>query len=49
VIPRQQAVKTFLPEIAAALGNPQADADPRDNTEATDWSVATLRYEIKPR
>ena len=49
VIPRQQAVKTFLPQIAAALGNPVVDADPHDNTEATDWSVATLRYEIKPR
>jgi len=49
VIPRQQAVKTFLPQIAAALGNPVADDNPQDNTEATDWSVATIRYEIKPR
>ncbi len=49
VIPRQEAVKTFLPEIAAALGNPVANADPQENTEPTDWSVATMRYEIKPR
>jgi hypothetical protein len=49
VIPRQEAVTTFLPQIAAALGNPLADADPNDNTTAPDWSVATLRYEIKPR
>ena len=49
VIPRQEAVTSFLPQIAAALGNPVANADPDDNTEPTDWSVATLRYEIKPR
>jgi hypothetical protein len=49
VIPRQEAVKSFLPQIAAALGNPVANSNPADNTEPMEWSVATMRYEIKPR
>lgn len=49
VIPREEALQSFLPEIAAALGNPVASADPNLNTEPVEWSVATLRYEITPR
>jgi hypothetical protein len=49
VIPRQEAVKTFLPQIAAALGNPVANSNPNENTQPMEWSVATMRYEIKPR
>ncbi len=49
VIPREEAVQTFLPQIAAALGEPAATSSPEDNTEAMEWSVASLRYEIKPK
>jgi hypothetical protein len=49
VIPRQEAVETVLPQIAAALGEPAANSNPDVNTKSAEWSVATLRYEIKPR
>lgn len=49
VIPRQEAVQSFLPQIAAALNEPAATSSPEENTEAMEWSVATLRYEIKPK
>ncbi len=48
VIPRQEAVTTFLPQIAAALAEPPASPDPKTNTAPLDFSVATLRYVIKP-
>jgi hypothetical protein len=49
VIPRQEAVQTFLPQIAAALGKSEATSKPEENTEPMEWSVATLRYEIQPK
>jgi hypothetical protein len=49
VIPREEAVQTFLPQIAAALGEPAATSSAQDNTEPMEWSVASLRYEIKPK
>lgn len=49
VIPRQEAIEVLLPQIAAALGTPAANTNPDANTKAVEWSVATLRYEIKPR
>ena len=49
VIPRQEAVQTFLPKIAAVLGQPAATPDPATNTQAMKWSVVTMRYAIKPR
>lgn len=49
VIPRQEALEVLLPRIAAALGTPAANSNPAVNTKPVEWSVATLRYEIKPR
>lgn len=49
VIPREEAVQTFLPQIAAALNEPAATSSPEDNTEAMEWSVASLRYQIMPK
>jgi hypothetical protein len=49
VIPRQEALEVLLPQIAAALGTPAANSNPDVNTKPVEWSVATLRYEIKPR
>ncbi|MEC9368486.1 MAG: DUF4384 domain-containing protein [Pseudomonadota bacterium] len=46
VIPRQEAVESFLPKLAAALGTPLHANDAAKNTEFASWSVATLRYEI---
>ena len=45
VIPREEATKTFLPQVAAALDEP-VDTNADTATRAVDFSVATLRYEI---
>lgn len=48
VIPRQEAVQTFLPGLAKSLNKPLNSAEADKNTGFAHWSVATLRYEILP-
>ena len=47
IIPVEEAKQDYLPAIAEALVEPAVTQNPGVATQAADWSVATLRYEIK--
>lgn len=49
VIPRKLAVNKYLPELAAALSKPIDTDIANENIEPVDWSVATMKYEIRPK
>ena len=48
-IPRSEALKSYLPKLAAALASPLTAGPFKENTGMAEWSVATLPFEIVPK